>query len=178
MIAKVAGVSIDWLATGEGPMRPGEQAGPEFNEDEFALVPLFDVEVSAGYGAVVDEERIIGKLAFRKDWLAEEGLLGRHLTVVTARGDSMMPTIWEGDVLLVDTWITPDGRRLQPSRLADGIYIIRMDGELIVKRLQNDFQGGVFIRSDNPAYKEIHVPGERIKDLQVVGKVVWFGRRV
>ena len=159
-------------------MRPGETAETEFNEDEFALVPLFDVEVSAGYGAMVGEENIIGKLAFRKDWLAEEGLLGRHLTIVTARGDSMEPNIKEGDVLLIDTWITPDGRQIQPSRLADGIYIIRMDGELIVKRLQNDFQGGVFIRSDNPAYKEIHVPGERIKGLQIVGKVVWFGRRV
>ncbi len=178
-IAAAVGVSPAWLATGEGPMRPGEGIKEEkFSEDEFALVPLLNVEVSAGYGAVVEEERVVCKLAFRKDWLAEEGLLGRHLTVVTARGDSMEPNIREGDVLLVDTWITPDGRRLQPSRLADGIYIIRMDGELIVKRLQADFQGGVFIRSDNPAYEKIHVPAERIKDLDVVGKVVWFGRRI
>ncbi|MDD5271125.1 MAG: helix-turn-helix domain-containing protein, partial [Methylovulum sp.] len=57
--------------------------------EQFALVPLYDVEASAGWGRLVDQELKISDMAFRTDWLAARGLKPSHCALIRARGDSM-----------------------------------------------------------------------------------------
>jgi len=168
-ISRAAGVSVEWLATGEGPMRPGEAAPSEAEfAERSARIPFLDVEVSAGGGAVVESEDIRGGIAFDKRWIsAEIGASPRDLVLIIARGDSMQPTIGEGAILLVDT-----ARR---ALREDGIYVIRRDHLLGVKRLQHGAGDAIIIMSDNPAYASITVAPS---DLDIVGRVVWVGAKI
>lgn len=170
-LAKLAdiGINVHWVVTGEGPARKGEDAAPDADTGvEFALVPQYDVEASAGHGAVVERESEIGKLAFRRDWLRQKGLSAKDLVVIRVTGDSMTPTIRPGSLLLVDT--------RQEQVKEDGIYVIMIDGHLIAKRLQLDIAGGgLFIRSDNPAYREQHLTADQASHLYIIGRGIWAG---
>jgi phage repressor protein C with HTH and peptisase S24 domain len=179
------GFNANWLLTGEGPMRwemyvqhPGRVVREEsacYRESEclsgdFALVPRYEVEASAGSGAEVGSEQIVDHLAFKRPWLKSLGLQADQLALITARGDSMQPTIKDGSLLLVDL--------TKREQIQDGIYVLRMDDMLMAKRLQRLLDGGVLVQSDNRIYKEIKAEPHQVALLNVVGKVVWVGSMI
>lgn len=163
-----AGINANWLLTGDGPMLLADCAGApaDFGAD-FTLVPQFDVSAGAGAGQLVERELEIGRLAFRRDWIRQKGLSPKDLAIIRVAGDSMSPTIRDGSLVLVDT--------RQETVGEDGIYVLQRDGHLIAKRLQKDFTGGLFIRSDNPAYQTQQLSVAESQNLYIVGKVVWAG---
>ncbi|KAA1165777.1 helix-turn-helix transcriptional regulator [Pseudoalteromonas fuliginea] len=132
-------------------------------------VPVVDVEASAGHGAIVISEEYTDKsMVFDCQWLSKRNLNKSNLVVITAKGDSMHPTIISGESLVVDT---------SPlDNFVDGIYVIDLDSHLLVKRLQRQFTGGIKILSDNPAYEAQLVPQESLDQLHIVGRVVWMGK--
>ena len=82
--------------------------------------------------------------------------------------DSMEPTLSDGDEVLVDA--SDHG-----SRLRDGIYVLRSDDTLVVKRIAIKPGGRqITIASDNPAYPTWHDMDR--SEVHVVGRVIWFGR--
>ena len=137
---------------------------------ELILVPYMSAMASAGPGAVVSEDHVSARLAFRNDWLRElTGGTPAGLSVITVAGDSMAPTLSDGDDILVDA-------NDATERLRDGIYVLRFDDMLNVKRLAMRPTGGFDIVSDNPAY-----PSWRDFDpagISIIGRVVWAGRRI
>lgn len=153
-----------------------ELGGPAAQEDEslaseFVLVPRFDVGASAGPGALADRERATDSLAFRGDWLRRMALGNpRDLSVIRVTGDSMFPTLSDGDEILVDA---SDAA----GRLRDGIYVLRVDGAIMVKRLAVNPAGHDFtVTSDNPAYPPW--TGLDLNAVTIIGRVVWMGRRI
>lgn len=138
---------------------------------EFTLVPRYNVDAAAGAGQAVERESEIGKLAFRQDWLRQKGLQGSDLAVIRIKGDSMSPTIRDGSLALVDC------RRQHEKPKTDGIYVIQMDGDLLAKRIQIDLagEGGLYIKSDNPAYTEQRLDAAAADRLWIVGRVIWAG---
>ncbi|GAB4554659.1 MAG: hypothetical protein Tsb0017_07030 [Geothermobacteraceae bacterium] len=152
-------------------MRPSDddQAVPADGRDldEYALVPRYAVEVSAGHGAWPDQEDVVERLAFKRSWLVKLGLKERNLVLVTARGDSMEPTFYDGDLLLVDV--------SQTGIVDGGVSVIRTDGLLLAKRLQAGFGDQVTVISDNARYKDIQTTKDQ---LNIVGRVVWRGGKV
>lgn len=135
------------------------------------IVRRLDVEASAGSGASDQEERTLGRLAFDAQWLRRLGASDpAGLSVIRVQGDSMAPTLAAGDEILVD-----GGDAV--TRLRDGIYVLRLDGALVVKRLAlSPLKGKVSILSDNPAYPGW--PDRPLSKIDVVGRVVWVGRRL
>lgn len=171
-LAMHLGVSPEWLLVGDEESKDhlvaeGRSLYCTREESEFSRIPAYDVRASAGDGAYVDEEQRIGDFAFRRDWLREKGLQEKDLALVRADGDSMEPAISDGDLLLVDM--------SQKSLAKEGIFVVRLDDRLVAKRLQLDFTGGVYIKSENPAYETIHLGQEDRERLDVVGRVVWAG---
>lgn len=163
--AKDHGITVDQLHEAmEGASKPLETR----DTGEYATAPFYDVEASCGHGSWNSEENIINRLAFRRDWLKQEGLDPAHLAAIRARGDSMEPTIQSGDTLLVDLRVT--------TPRADGIYIIEQDGGLSAKRIQRAPDGTLYIRSDNQAYREFVMRPDQ--PLNIIGRLAWFGRRV
>jgi phage repressor protein C with HTH and peptisase S24 domain len=133
-------------------------------------VPRLQVEASAGPGALDGVDHASARVGFDPRWLRRIAGGSEHLSLIEVRGDSMAPTLVDGDEILVDAGQA--GRRVR-----DGIYVIRMDGALLVKRLSSDPAGArLSVRSDNPAYPswEDCAPDQ----VDVVGRVVWAGRRI
>ena len=170
-IARAAGVSLQWLASGEGSMRSGSTAELQVKgaiEEEFALIPGYNIQVAAGQGVFPDQEQPTRKLAFRHKWLRYKGLNEKDLVLVFAKGDSMEPTISDNNTLMIDT---------SQCDLSDGsIYVIRTDGHLIVKRIQKLWNKGILLLSDNKEYETQQVEPSEADDLEVIGKLVWVGK--
>lgn len=161
------GVPADWiLALGEASLPSGDFE----NLDRQPPVPVkkYDVEVSAGDGAFVQDEHVQTVL-FPRTWL-EEHIAGplSELALVKARDDSMEPEISHGDDLFVDMTVT--------KIIGDGIYVIRINDELKVKRLQRFLDGRVAIKSTNPAYDDYIIEKNELSDLHIIGRVRWHGR--
>ena len=92
------------------------------------------------------------------------------LSIIHVLGDSMEPTLSDGDEVLVDA-------SDQGSRLRDGIYVLRADDALVVKRVTLKPGGRkITISSDNSAYPSWDDVDR--SEIQVVGRVIWFGRAV
>ena len=129
------------------------------------------VMVSAGPGALVTQE--LGKpyFAFDERWLkALTPTAPDNLSIVRVEGDSMAPTLNPGDEILVDLGDCAD-------RLRDGIYVLRVDDALVVKRLALHQMGGrVTVQSDNPAYSDW--PDCGLDEINCIGRVIWAGRKI
>lgn len=173
-IAGAAGVDFAWLATGQGVMPEGSgeayTTGSELGKD-FVLVPRYEVSASAGGGALVHSEQIVDHLAFRSEWVRSAlDVSVKDLALISVKGDSMEPTLSNGDLILVDT---------STKKVEDNaIYVLRYNGSLMVKRIQRKIDGSLIIKSDNLVYEPEMVSGEAVNELHVVGRVVWSGRRM
>lgn len=136
------------------------------NSEDWANVPRLQLGVSAGPGATDPAEQAIGTLRFSRRWLRGQGLDPAMLSIVVVMGDSMEPTLRDGDEILVD-------RRHGPLR--DGIHVVRLDSALLVKRLDTGKPGRIALISDNHSYPALDAT---LRDVQVVGRVVWKGGRL
>jgi len=160
VLARYFGVSEERLGG-----RP-EAAGPGN-----VVVPRLDIGASAGPGALPGDERAHGHIAFDARWLRGLGPRDANLvSIIRVEGDSMAPTLADGDEILVD-------RGDAAPRLRDGIYVLRVDDVLVVKRLAvNPAARTASIRSDNAAYPAW--PDCPLGKIDIVGRVVWSGRKV
>ena len=129
------------------------------------------VRASAGPGALVGEEAGRPYFAFDERWLkALTATPPSKLSIIRVEGDSMAPTLSAGDDILLDPADCAE-------RLRDGIYVLRVDDALVVKRIAlNPIGRRVTVQSDNPAYPDW--PDCDIGEIHCIGRVIWAGRRV
>lgn len=170
-LAKGLRVRVEWLKEGLGPMEPDDE--PEDDFKDFVMVRRLDVKASAGNGNLVFFESDKGKVAFRRDFLKSEGAKESEALVCYADGQSMEPTIPDGAVLLVNLGGT--------EFVNNGIFVLRLEGEVLVKRLRREVGGGILIVSDNQdknRYPDIHITPDKEDLLSIVGRVFWMGARL
>lgn len=129
------------------------------------------VRASAGAGSINGDESERPYFAFDERWLKRMTTATTDdLVIIRVEGDSMAPTLGDGDDILIDRGDCGD-------RLRDGIYVMRVDESLIVKRLAiNPVTRRVTVQSDNPAYPDW--PDLAIDSINSVGRVIWAARRV
>lgn len=178
--AKVIGVSVAWVETGEGEMAAIKQ--PESNalplgkidewdndtplSDDDYEAPLYkDIKLSAGNGFADDIEDYNGyKLRFSRNTLRKHGINPADVVCVMADGDSMEPVFPSGATLGIDTG---------SKNIRDGqIYAINHGGLLRTKILHKLPENKVRIRS----YNQSEYPDEEasLDDLSVIGRVFWW----
>lgn len=136
-----------------------------------ALVAIARVEIgaSAGPGGIAEIEERGSPIGFDGALLRDLGVKRTTaLSIIRVAGDSMEPTLQDGDDILVDRGIAA----VKPG----AIHVLRYDDMLLVKRLRRAGGGGYLICSDNPAHPDIPVSDPGL--LQVVGRVLWCGRRL
>lgn len=129
-------------------------------------VPRLPLGASAGPGAFAGEEQAIGALRFSARWLRSLGLDPAMLSAIVVQGDSMAQLLNDGDEILVD-------RALRPLR--DGIHVVRVDGVLLVKRLDAGRPGVIRLVSENPVYQPVELPAAEV---EIIGRVIWKGGRL
>lgn len=144
-------------------LRPGAEA--------LRAIPKLSVGASAGQGALTGDEYAIGQIGFDEGWLRKQGLAKAQLSMISVEGDSMEPTLRHGDDILL-ALSGDDGRPFMAKR--DGIYVLRMDDSLMVKRLSFAPDGRLSVISDNKVYPSRH--GLMRDQVHIVGQVVWTGR--
>jgi phage repressor protein C with HTH and peptisase S24 domain len=146
---------------------------PEKDSSSSGLLPVKRtvVRASAGPGAFAGDERQKPYFAFDERWLRNlTGSAASKLSIIRVEGDSMAPTLSAGDDILVDLGDTME-------RLRDGIYVLRADDVLVVKRLAIHPAGRrVTVQSDNPAYPDW--PDCDIDAVHCIGRVIWAGRKL
>lgn len=170
-IAKTGNVNIEWLATGVGePQKTyglSDNLQQAFSHDSLARIPVMNVTASAGGGAVVTSEETDGYLAFEPSWLHRMGLNRAELFTLPTMGESMEPTIKAGEYVLCSS-------AEHHTKIGDGIYVIRLEGNVLVKRLQV-LPGGILeISSDNSQfYKPFTLDMKANADFKILGKVIF-----
>lgn len=139
-------------------------------DGRYAYVPQYDAKAAAGLGSENPHVEIRSTLAFKREWLKVKGARPDQLIVIYAEGESMWPTINDGDVLLVDR------SRIDP---ADGqVFVLAGSDGAIVKRLIQGPLGQWILRSDNddkdeyPDRSHLRSNGN---EHRIIGKVIWRG---
>ena len=132
-------------------------------KEGYRTIPEYNVRVSAGHGEFTGIEEVKQNLQMPKLFLPENGQVG----FVRVEGDSMTPTIAHGDYVAVE---------FDSGYTSDGLYLIRIDDAVFVKRLQRKF-GGVRIISDNSQYDEMTVSPDDGNDFGLIGRVALVIRK-
>lgn len=167
LMAKAAGVSIAWLAAGEGASSAQGLPVQRDEDDVYAYVPLYDARCSAGSGAWNERSRVLVNLSFTRYSLRKQGLSPANLACLRVDGDSMTGLLEDGDTVMID--------QSRNTLEGEGVYVLLLDDHLYAKLLQRQFDGSVLIISHNKAYKELTVPKDRLDELRIIGRVVWSG---
>jgi phage repressor protein C with HTH and peptisase S24 domain len=154
---------------------PSEGALPAPTADDIADqvggVRIREIDLDYGMGAswidgvpVTEVERV-----FPADWLVQfTRAHPQYLFFAHGAGDSMMPTIMDRDIVLIDT-------TQQTLNMADRIWAVAFGGAGMIKRLRPQPDGGVKLMSDNPSVRdEVAYDGE----LSIIGRVVGVLRKV
>ena len=179
-IKQLKGCSIDWLLTGEGSPFPDSEApkatatdtlGNPVDIDEFVFVPRYDIQAAAGHGQLVGDEQPMFAMAFRRYWI--ENYVTRdikNLSVISVKGDSMEGVLNDGYTILINPGQTTP---------RDGLYVLRLNENLLVKRLQLIPGGIVNVISANEAYPTFEIDLKNpTDDVAIIGRVEWFGRSI
>jgi len=119
-----------------------------------------DVAASAGPGALVDGEIVLGTDTLDPGLARKLGLRDGQAAIIRVRGSSMEPGLFDGDHIVVDT-------ADRTPRAKGGVYVIRIDDAVMVKRV-GLVRGALVATSDNPDAEP--VPEGAIV---VIGRVVW-----
>ncbi|WP_218036465.1 S24 family peptidase [Sphingobium sp. EM0848] len=166
VLARYFGVAEDLLG---GPVA---RAAPVKTRSLPAVVPVprLSLGASAGSGSLDEDERTTGVMAFDAGWLRHLGVRPQKVSIIRVDGESMAPTLNDGDEIMVD-------HDDDAIRLRDGVYVLRLDGMLMVKRVAMGPRRGLFsVLSDNPHYPDwIDIDPALVA---IVGRVVWTGRRL
>lgn len=161
----------EFEVTRKSGSRKQSAGGEALESTEYVSLPLYDLRAAAGGGAIVESEQVVDVLKFKREWIARELHANqKDLCLLYVDGDSMEPELRPGDIILVDR------SDVGPNR--DGVYVLRMDESLLVKRLQRLPGGGLRVTSDNEKYEAFTIKFREAINIAIIGRVVWAGRRM
>ena len=117
-------------------------------------VPRRAVSAAAGAGREPADERALRDEQLPRAWLRAHGVTPGQASLIDVTGDSMAPTLLDGDRLLVN-----EGDRTVPP--GGGVFVIRVDDGVAVKRVRRS-GATIEIVSDNPAYPALVRPAAEV----------------
>jgi len=179
-LAKALDCDPDWLLHGNDKKsyqpaspttHPTNETAAKYRLSDAIALDFYDIEVSAGHGSLVIQEEKNDSIYFSHKFIDNEiGVNAKNVFLMPVRGDSMMPTLKNQAVIMVN--------RIEEFS-GDGVYVFRFDGQLMVKRLQFS-KTGLTVVSDNSSYKEWELTRVELatEDFKIIGEVVWSGQRM
>jgi len=159
-------ININWLLTGEGEMLKITTKDIQDCSQDKNIIYIDKLSLQAGAGAGIYnfEVDIIEKVPIPLS-LFKTPQNPDHLKIIQVNGDSMEPTLKDGDYVIINT---------TQKSANDGIYALIHDNSVIIKRVQFCLNGNIKIISDNPKYTSFTFKKEELQDLhiQILGKKV------
>jgi len=176
-LATKSGANFEWIYHGTGePYLAGNEKGPsqlEFRGPDYIEIPMLALFCNAGSGDSTSDypPAFLKHLSFRRDWLQHEKLDPEHLQCGLVDGDSMIPTLYDDDVILIDTSNTSHDE-IKNNK----VYAIYYKDKPSVKRLSRQEYGGIIIKAeDKSLFADVVEP---IEAVEIIGRVVWAGGKV
>lgn len=187
-IARALGVSLDWLLTGQSDVTYakaddvrkvlGERSVPQSSGRavhtaeagaELDLVTVREIDMAYGMGGTYSDVGVESQvLHFPRSWMETITRTPAEMLVFArGKGDSMQPTVQDGDIVLID-------RSIRTIREQDAIWALTIGDIAMIKRVRIKGER-VAILSDNDRVSPDEVHHEEIN---VVGRVVFIGRRI
>ncbi|MEI4235197.1 XRE family transcriptional regulator [Roseovarius sp. D22-M7] len=170
-VATVVKVEPEWLLSGKGRVEGDDPISLDYH-NEFVAIQYATARPSMGGGAIVEGEDHPGRnFHFRRAWVRDRLKASPSmLRVMAVQGDSMMPTLNDGDVILVDM--------NQRNPVPPGVFVLHDGMGLVAKRLEYvpvSEPPRVRIISDNHQYSPYECTAEEVN---IVGRVRWYGREM
>ena len=150
-------INSNWLLTGKGEMFNSNDTTK--NSDNY-FIDLLNVRAGAGEGIYNYVIETVDTISLDKSFFRTP-INTNKIKGIQVDGDSMEPTLRDGDYVLIDENINFG---------TNGIYAIQYGGQILIKRLQFKMDGTILIISDNDKYdKEVFNPKENQLPFQVLG---------
>lgn len=137
--------------------------------DDVELIREVDLRFGMGEGNVIDEFPEIGHMPFNRNFRRSlTSAPADKLFIARGDGDSMMPTLINEDLVLIDQTQTKISQ-------SDRIWALQIEDAGLIKRVRVIPGGGYELISDNPA-----IPPQAVERqyVHIIGRVIWVGRRV
>jgi DNA-binding XRE family transcriptional regulator len=166
-LARVMKTPVDTLMQRAGLGGYQEGLFTEDTEGGYAVAVLAN-SGSMGRGSDTQEEVVVGRLTLSPSFLRKSLASIRDpssLRFIHGAGDSMEPTFYDGDVMLVDT----DVKEVK----VDGVYVLSANQRIYIKRVRQRIDGIFEVSSDNSAVKTVDVL-DGSTSVEILGKVAWL----
>lgn len=143
---------------------------PQTENNNLIELPYYPETYAAAGGGAINYQDVKKPIAFNKDFL--EKTLGitifKNLHIINAIGNSMEPTIEEGELLFVNPFEN------EYNQIRDGgIYVINCNNSVFVKRIHhNPITKEALLISDNKQYPDMKISGQEFNSCKVIGRVV------
>jgi hypothetical protein len=158
VLAREAGVSLDWLATGYD-RRPDLPQPTGADLAEFVRVAFYGPNPDDSWCELARA----APLAFQRSWLEELGIAPASAMLIHARDDAMAPEIERDSIMLVDR----DAKQVMNG----GIYVLARTGTQLVRRTQVMVDGTIALIPANHTYREERIPTEQVGKLPIAGRI-------
>ena len=138
----------------------------EIDEGQYTLVPKMKAYLHGGEGRIVEDESAAEMYAFRTEWIRSKGSRGA-MKLMEVRGDSMEPTIRDGDIVLLDS--------SENTPLHDRLMAVGIGSSILVKRVIIKVDG-IELRPDNKEHEPLFLTDP--DQARFIGVVIWRGGEV
>lgn len=181
-IARLFGVTPNWLATGEsGSLTAQQQVDAlvaslpngithdeiePWRHNKQVWVEFYDVTFCCGDGVSQPEFEALKKtLPFDESFFKYRKINPNNFKMIYATGDSMAPYINPQDAVGID---------ISDTQPRDGeVYALFLDGDLMIKRVFREGGGVLRLASDNQNYKDKIVNDTNGDSLIIIGRVAY-----
>lgn len=176
-LAEILNTTVSYLLTGEQSKPQSENTSivaraferlEKMADDIVSMIDSFStINVSAGFGSFNEGiTKPDGQEPYADSLLQRLGVKANNCGVFWADGVSMLPTIDNGDQMLVD---------FSKREIKDGnIYLVQNGDSVWVKRVRKEWDY-IELISDNESYRPIQITAEEAQNLQIIGQVVHIG---
>jgi phage repressor protein C with HTH and peptisase S24 domain len=165
--------SLDWIVEGKLPKYRKDSSSDgllpvhaaDKDDPDFIQIPMVKLRLQAGVTGfqTEPERRDGGTVGMRRNWIERTGLNPAQLVAILVKGDSMEPSLYEDDIVVINT---------ADKKPVDGtVFAVNYEGEAVVKRLARD-AGDWWLTSDNPDQRKHHRKLCRGEACIVIGRVV------
>lgn len=162
-IAEAYNVSISWLQNGDS----SEPLPDKYGNVQLCSIPCYEVAAGAGetYAPSYEEMTDLKTINYPVADIERHNTKGSNCFCMLVKGDSMEPTLNDGDKIIVD--------KIADNNIIDGqIYVFNYGDYVRVKRLSKIIDG-ILISSDNPKYATEKIVGEHDgMKFNVIGRVI------
>jgi hypothetical protein len=163
------GKDVGWMDRAHGadqmPSNVMRVVAVDPDDQDFIQIPMVELRLSAGITGFQTEpdRRDGGTMGVRRSWVERGNYSPDKLVAIKIHGESMEPSLYEGDVVVINT---------ADMRPTDGaVFAVNYEGEAVVKRFSRD-AGDWWLMSDNPDQRKYHRKICRGDACIIVGRVV------